>query len=195
MTALAAVMGYLIGSVSVAVIYSKIIYRRDVRTQGSGNAGATNVARVFGIGAGLLTFAGDGLKTAAAMLLGRLIAGEPGFIAAGAACLIGHAWPVYFGFKGGKGVTVSAVIGIMLDWRIFAIGISIFIIVALLTKRVSAGSMLGAFSYPFSMLALGSDTPARLGLCIFVVVSVFFMHRENIKRLLKGTEPPFRAHK
>ena len=124
-----------------------------------------------------------------------MIAGEPGFIAAGAACLIGHAWPVFFGFKGGKGVTVSAVIGIMMDWRIFAIGISIFIAAALLTKRVSVGSMLGASSYPVSILALGSDTPARLGLCFFVALSVLFMHRENIKRLIKGTEPEFRAHK
>lgn len=187
--------GYLIGSLSVAVIITKIKYRRDVRTQGSGNAGATNVARVYGIGAGLLTFAGDGLKTAAAMLLGRLIAAEPGFIAAGAACLLGHFWPVFFGFKGGKGVTVSAVIGIMLDWRIFAIGVSIFIIAALLTKRVSVGSILGVLSYPVSILALGGYTWPRLALGCFAALAVVLMHRENIKRIIKGAEPEFKIHK
>lgn len=192
---LAAVAGYLIGSLSVAVIITKIKYRRDVRTQGSGNAGATNVARVYGIGAGLLTFAGDGLKTAAAMLLGRLIAAEPGFIAAGAACLLGHFWPVFFGFKGGKGVTVSAVIGIMLDWRIFAIGVSIFIIAALLTKRVSVGSILGVLSYPVSILALGGYTWPRLALGCFAALAVVLMHRENIKRIIKGAEPEFKIHK
>ncbi|MBO4331366.1 MAG: glycerol-3-phosphate acyltransferase, partial [Oscillospiraceae bacterium] len=147
MTALAAAVGYLIGSLSIAVIYTKIKYRRDVRTQGSGNAGATNVARVFGLGAGLLTFAGDGLKTAAAMLLGRFIAGEPGFIAAGAACLIGHAWPVFFGFKGGKGIACStAVLLILFPWQ-GAVAVALCLLTIAVTRYVSLGSMILLFSY------------------------------------------------
>lgn len=180
---------------NVAVILTRNRYRSDVRNMGSGNAGATNVARVFGMGAGLATFAGDGIKTAAAMLLGRLIAGDIGFAVAGAVCLIGHIWPVFFSFRGGKGVTVSAVIGLLIDWRVCVIGVAVFLLVALLSKRVSAGSILGAASYPVTMFAIGGFTVYEISLGILVAAAVLFMHRGNIARLIKGTEPEFKPHK
>ena len=96
--------GYLLGSISSAVILSRYLYKTDVRTLGSGNAGATNAARVYGMGMGLATLVCDGLKTAASMYLGLLLGGEVGFALAGAACVVGHCWPVFFRFRGGKGV-------------------------------------------------------------------------------------------
>ena len=177
------------------MILTKSKYRSDVRSMGSGNAGATNVARVFGMRAGLVTFAGDGIKTALAMLLGRWIAGDIGFAVSGAACLIGHIWPVFFSFRGGKGVTVSAVIGLLIDWRVCVIGVALFLVTAFLSKRVSVGSMLGAASYPVTMLAIGGFSAYEFALGLLVAVSVLFMHRGNIARLINGTEPEFKPHK
>ena len=183
--------GYLLGSVSAAVLITKRLPRGDVRKQGSGNAGATNVARVYGIGVGLLTLLGDGVKTALAMYLGSLIAGEPGMVIAAFGCLMGHCFPLYFGFKGGKAVSVSAAIGLFLDWRFFLILVVVFFLTFLLTKRVSVCSMAAAVAYPLGMLALGCFPWYTLALGCFITVFVIFMHRENLKRLLKGTEPKF----
>jgi glycerol-3-phosphate acyltransferase PlsY len=183
--------GYLLGSVSVAVVLTKRLSKGDIRKQGSGNAGATNVARVYGIWVGLATLAGDGLKTALAMYLGSLIAGEPGMIAAAFGCLMGHCFPLYFGFKGGKAVSVSAAIGLFLDWRFFLILVAVFFLTFFLTKRVSVCSMAAAVAYPLGMLALGGFPWYALALGCFITVFVIFMHRENLKRLIKGTEPKF----
>ena len=183
--------GYLLGSVSAAVMLTRHLRLGDVRKQGSGNAGATNVARVYGIWVGLLTLLGDGIKTALAMWLGRLLAGEPGAIIAAFGCLMGHCFPLYFGFKGGKAVSVSGAIGLFLDWRFFLILVAVFLLTALLTKRVSVGSMAAAVAYPLGMLALGGFPWYTLVLGVFITLFVIFMHRENVKRLLKGTEPAF----
>ena len=114
---LSGILGYLIGSVSLSIVLSNLLYHRDVRTQGSGNAGATNAARVFGLSAGVLTFLGDFLKTLLALWLGKLLAGENGILAAGALALLGHCFPVYFHFKGGKGVSCGAAIALMTKKR------------------------------------------------------------------------------
>ena len=187
----ALLVGYLLGSVSVAVLITKRLPKGDVRKQGSGNAGATNVARVYGIGVGLLTLVGDGVKTALAMFLGSLLAGGPGMIIAAFGCLMGHCFPLYFGFKGGKAVSVSAAIGLFLDWRFFLILVAVFFLTFLVTKRVSVCSMAAAVAYPLGMLALGCFPWYTLVLGCFITVFVIFMHRENLKRLLKGTEPKF----
>ena len=183
--------GYLLGSISVAVLLTKRLSKGDIRKQGSGNAGATNVARVYGIGVGLATLVGDGVKTALAMYLGSLLAGEAGMILAAFGCLMGHCFPLYFGFKGGKAVSVSAAIGLFLDWRFFLILLAVFILTFLCTKRVSVCSMAAAVAYPLGMLALGCFPWYTLVLGCFITVFVIFMHRENLKRLLKGTEPKF----
>ena len=183
--------GYLLGSISVAVVLTKRLSKGDIRKQGSGNAGATNVARVYGIWVGLATLLGDGLKIALAMFLGSLIAGEPGMVIAAFGCLMGHCFPLYFGFKGGKAVSVSAAIGLFLDWRFFLILVAVFFLTFLFAKRVSVCSMAAAVAYPLGMLALGCFPWYALALGCFITVFVIFMHRENLKRLFKGTEPKF----
>ena len=183
--------GYLLGSVSVAVLLTRRLSKGDVRKQGSGNAGATNVARVYGIWVGLATLLGDGIKTALAMYLGSLIAGSPGMITAAFGCLLGHCFPLYFGFRGGKAVSVSGAIGLFLDWRLFLILLAVFLLTALLTKRVSVGSLAAAVAYPLGMLALGCFPWYAVALGCFITVFVIIMHRENVKRLIRGTEPKF----
>ena len=118
---LCAIAGYLLGSISVSILVAKYIFHDDLRQQGSGNAGATNAARVYGLGAGVLTFAGDFAKSTLAMLLGRGLGGVMGLAVGGAACLLGHCFPVYFKFKGGKAVSAGAAVGLMIDWRLFVI--------------------------------------------------------------------------
>ena len=189
----AAVLGYLLGSISVAVLLSKSRFGGDVRERGSGNAGATNVARVFGFGAGFMTLLGDGVKTALSMYLGSLLAGPLGASLGAAACLIGHCWPLYFGFKGGKGVSVSGAIAVWLDWRLILILVAVFLLAAFLSKRVSVGSLAAGAAYPIAMLLLGGFAWHQLALAFFILALVFFTHRGNIKRLLNGTEPVFRA--
>ena len=113
-------IAYLLGSFCASIPLSKHVYGGDVRENGSGNAGATNMARVYGMKAGIATFVLDAVKTAAAMLIGAAIAGEAGKALAGAACIVGHCWPVYFSFRGGKGVSVGAAIGLMTGLPVFA---------------------------------------------------------------------------
>lgn len=112
-------LGYLIGSLSVSILISKYIFHQDVRTLGSGNAGAANAARTLGAGVGLLTLLGDFLKGVISMLLGSCLGGATGLAIAGAACMIGHCFPIYFGFKGGKAVATAAAVALMIDWRVF----------------------------------------------------------------------------
>ena len=182
-----ALIGYLLGSVSISVILSTYILHKDVRAHGSGNAGATNVAR-----AGILTLLGDMLKTVLAGLFGLLLAGRLGLVIGCAGCVIGHSWPVFFKFRGGKGVAVSACIGLLLDWRFFLILFVVFFLVFFLTRRVSACSVVSALVYPIAYWLLHPEFGAEHCLCIFICVLVVFLHRSNIRRLLRGEEAKFR---
>lgn len=191
--ALAGIAAYLIGSVSSALVVSYVVSRKDIRNYGSGNAGATNMARLFGMGVGVATFLLDGLKTVAAMALGRLIGGQYGFLLSALACLAGHCFPVYFGFRGGKGVSVGAAIGLMLHWKVFVIIVAVFFITFFLTRRVSAGSVMCAITFfPAELIAGFRDFPT-LAMGVLAGAIVLIMHRGNIKRLLNGTEKPFKA--
>ena len=192
---LAAVAGYLLGSISVAIVACRRLYGADVREYGSGNAGATNVARVFGMKAGVLTFVGDLIKSAVALLLGTWLCGEAGRCAAACACLVGHCWPVFFGFRGGKGVTVSAAVALLLDPRLFLILVAVFFIAFFCPCTVSICSISAAIAYPLIMLLLHDTSRPMLITGIFVALLVIFLHRENIKRILHGTEPKFKAKK
>ena len=189
------IAGYLLGSVSVAVLLCRRFYGADVRTLGSGNAGATNVARVFGMKAGVLTFAGDALKTGAAMLAGWLLLGTLGKCIGACACIVGHSWPVFFGFRGGKGVTVSAAAALLLDIRLFLTIVAVFFIVFYFSRTVSLCSMSAAVAYPIAMVLLGHRELPMVLTGIFVTVMVCFLHRGNIKRLLNGTEGKFQPKK
>jgi glycerol-3-phosphate acyltransferase PlsY len=188
----AAVAGYLLGSISSAVILTHTRFG-DIRDKGSGNAGATNVARFFGIWMGLLTLLLDGIKTALAMYAGTLLAGPLGATVGAVTCLAGHCWPLYFRFKGGKGVSVAAAIAVFLDWRLILILVAVFLLAAFFSKRVSVGSLAAGFAYPIVMFILGGFAWHQIALAFFILVLVFFTHRANIQRLITGTEPVFRA--
>lgn len=143
-------IAYLLGSFCASIPLSKRVYGGDVREKGSGNAGATNMARVYGMKAGIATFMLDAVKTAAAMLIGAAIGGEAGKALAGAACIVGHCWPVYFSFRGGKGVSVGAALGLMTGLPVFAAIIAVFFAVSLSTHKVSLGSICAAAALPIS---------------------------------------------
>ena len=199
---LCVVIGYLLGSISISILVTKCLFHADLRQFGSGNAGATNAARVYGFGAGLLTFLGDFGKTVLAMCLGRwigtmgaqVLGAANGMAIAGAACLLGHCFPIYFKFKGGKAVSAGAAVGLMIHWRLFLILVAVFALMALLTRRVSVCSMSAAV-----VLAAGArwftHEPALIALALFTGVLVLVMHRANIKRLLRGEEAPFKFGK
>lgn len=191
--ALIAVIAYLLGSVSVAVLLTRDALGSDVRKQGSGNAGATNVARVFGLKAGILTLAGDMVKAALSGLAGVLIGGQTGLAVACLACLVGHCWPVYFGFRGGKGVSVAGCIALLLDWRFFLALVAWFAIMAILSRRVSFASCTSAVVYPLLYWHFNRGMSASLAVCIIMAVIVLILHRGNISRLIHGTEPVFHA--
>lgn len=190
------VSGYLLGSVMSAIIISNIVYREDVRRHGSGNSGATNAARVYGAVIGLLTYLGDFIKGVLACLLGRLIGGWTGDAAgvclacAGLAAVIGHSFPVFYRFKGGKGVATGSAFALMLDWRIFVMAIAVFLVVAILSKRVSAGSLAGCAAVAFGSIVF-AKLPAQKILGVLAALVVIAMHWQNISRLIKGEEKPF----
>ena len=187
-------IAYLLGSFCASIPLSKRVYGGDVREKGSGNAGATNMARVYGMKAGIATFMLDAVKTAAAMLIGAAIGGEAGKALAGAACIVGHCWPVYFSFRGGKGVSVGAALGLMTGLPVFAVIIAVFFAVSLSTHKVSLGSICAAAALPISAWLANVDAP-MLSMCVFSALLVIFMHRSNIHRLISGTEGDFHAKK
>ena len=188
---IAAVAAYLLGSVSVSVLLTKLFFHNDVRSQGSGNAGATNVARVFGMGSGIITLLGDVAKTVISMLIGKWLGGDLGLAIAGGACMIGHCWPVYFHFKGGKGVSVGAAIGAMIDWRVILILVAVFFITFAICRIVSVCSVNCAIALPIACALLAVPTP-QLVLGIVSGVLVFYMHRGNLARLMRGEEKKFK---
>ena len=186
------VVSYLLGSIKSSLLISKGLYQIDIRTRGSGNAGATNVARVFGMASGLLTLLCDSLKAVAATLVGSCLAGPTGLAAAGAACVIGHCWPVFFRFKGGKGVAVGAALALMIDWRVFCSLLVVFVVVFLMSHIVSLCSVTVGVLLPVATWLWGLPLSECL-LALFVGVIVVFQHRSNIVRLLHGQEKRFEA--
>ncbi len=188
------IIAYLLGSINLAVIITKFVMKDDVREKGSGNAGATNVARVFGMKFGVVTLLGDVLKTLIATLVGNLLLGDVGITIACIGCLFGHCWPVFFGFKGGKGIAVGAAIIAVTDWRVLIFSLTVFVIVVAITKMISAGSVCAAASFPIALLFFGPIW-YKLALAFFAAVMVIFLHRANIKRILNGTESKFNFKK
>ena len=189
---LIALVGYLLGSVNPAVIISRKKYGKDVREYGSGNAGMTNMFRCFGKTAGFLTLAFDSLKAVVAVGIGYLVFGATGAYLGGFFCLLGHSFPVFFGFKGGKGVIVSAITILFIDPLVFAAIAVIFGLMFLATRIVSASSITAAFFYPAMVYAFSRFLPGRTGLetlfSLLIAILVIAMHRENIHRLMDRTE-------
>ena len=113
------IAGYLLGSLSASILLSRTALGGDVREKGSGNAGATNMARVYGMGPGVFTLLGDMFKAGLAMLMGWFLLGDWGIAIGGMACISGHCFPFLHDFRGGKGISVGAAIGLAIDWRVF----------------------------------------------------------------------------
>ena len=149
-----AVITYLLGSISSGVIVSKLFMHDDLRHHGSGNTGATNAYRTMGAKLGLLVVAGDILKGVLAALIGRWIGGADGGWIAFFFVILGHAYPVFFGFKGGKGVLTTAAVFGVIDWRILLILLAVFAAFAVTTRDVSLGCVCGAASVPIQMVFL-----------------------------------------
>ena len=191
---LIALISYLLGSFCASIPLSRCCCGGDVRLYGSGNAGATNMARVFGLKAGLATLLLDVLKTVIAMLLGGYFMGEAGKAVAGAFCIIGHCFPLYFGFRGGKGVSVGAALGLMTGLPALGIIMAVFFAGAVISRKVSLGSVLAAVSLPAASWLTGTGKEMLI-MNAFSAALVVFMHRGNIARLIKGTEPDFRPKK
>ena len=198
-----AIVSYLIGGINCSILISKLL-KSDVRNSGSGNAGATNMVRAFGPAIGVITMLGDFLKTLIPLVATRILFKDEAYWQAmvafsGFFCSMGHAFPIYFGFRGGKAVTVVGMVFLVVDWRCFAIGITVFILTVALTKFVSLGSILAGFSGPITMFIITSNNFANrwfVSICLLALaVMVLILHRENVKRLIKGTERKFKFKK
>ena len=186
---LTAVIGYLLGSVSTGILYSRAL-GRDIRTQGSKNAGATNMTRVHGLAKGLLTFGGDCLKGVLAALIGKWLGGQLGACVGGTFAVFGHMWPVFFGFKGGKGVATCIGIGLVTYPLFGLLATVVGLTLMLATRYVSVGSMAGLISFGVAVTIRYGFWPIGLwGLALAALV--VWRHRENIRRLLHGTENKF----
>lgn len=184
------VAGYLLGSFSPAIWISKNRFGKDIRTEGSGNAGTTNMLRSHGKGAALCTLLGDLLKTVVACLIGYVCRGFEGAALAGFFAVIGHIVPIYYHFKGGKGVLVAAAALLMLDPIVFLVVIAIFVIIVSFTKFVSLASIMSALFYPLIFVRLNAGRALGIApaLAVFTAVLIVIMHRKNISRLMKGEE-------
>ncbi|RJP20276.1 MAG: glycerol-3-phosphate 1-O-acyltransferase [Deltaproteobacteria bacterium] len=192
------VFGYLIGSVPFGMVVAKAFDRGiDLRNAGSGNIGATNVARTLGKGAGALTLLLDAGKAVFALALARMLLGAPADVwlaLVGGAVFLGHIFPVYLRFKGGKGVaTALGVVAFLSPVTVFVL-VVLFLGVVYFTRYVSLGSLCAAVGLPVVMAMLGGPR-SYLNLSLVMAFLVIWTHRENIHRLLAGQESKFRLHR
>lgn len=199
-----AIIAYLIGSVNFSVILSKKMAGFDVREKGSGNAGSTNMLRSVGKKAAAITLICDILKgvisISIAMILGKMIQGANKELLvqiAGIAVVIGHTFPIFFQFKGGKGVATSLGVLLMSNWQIGLICLVFALVLMILTRMVSLGSCGAAVLFPvltlfinenYTVLTAGKKGTTYLVYSIILAAVVLFNHRSNIKRILNGTE-------
>ena len=199
-----AIIAYLIGSVNFSVIFSKKMAGFDIREKGSGNAGSTNMLRSVGKRAAALTLVCDVLKgvvsIAIAIIVGNMVEGvnkELLIQVAGIAVVVGHTFPIFFQFKGGKGVATSLGVILMSNWQIGLICLVFALVLMILTKIVSLGSVSAAVLFPVLTLFINDNytvlTEGKRGSVYFIysvilVVIVLYNHRSNIKRILSGTE-------
>jgi len=196
------VIGYLLGSLNFGVIISKVIYHDDVRKHGSGGSGATNMLRTYGKLPAAMTFLGDGLKAAVAVLIGAIFLGMhtsafeyngliywgyAGTYIGGMASVIGHAFPVYYKFKGGKGVASTFFMVLFTSPLIGLICLLFFIAIVAGTKFISLGSIMAVVIYPLLLNRMTGSGLHNL-IAIFLALFVVYLHRENIMRLLNGKE-------
>ena len=194
------VVAYFLGSVNSAIIVGKL-HKIDIREHGSGNAGLTNTLRVLGKSSAVCVLLGDVLKAVIAIGIAKIV--TLGFNdellinltlqLAGIAVVLGHIFPIYYGFKGGKGVLTSISVMFMINWEISLICLLLFIVVVAITKFVSLGSILAAFVFPILVLFSGKIPflTNRIDMLVFAIILaaiVIIKHRSNIVRLVQGKE-------
>lgn len=201
-----AMAGYLIGSINLSIILSKLMKKGDIREQGSGNAGTTNTLRVLGKGPAILVLLFDMFKAVVAILLGKWLislgnipdaqqelARELAIMISAFTAILGHNYPIYYGFKGGKGIATSLGAILMIEWPIGVTCLIFGIVLILLSRMVSLGSIIAAILYPVLVLTIGEALPAYNGIlyllfaCLVCALAIY-RHRANIERLLNGTE-------
>ncbi len=196
-TLLLVLAGYLLGSIPCGLILAKLLGGHDVREHGSGNIGAANVSRVAGPAAGILTLLLDAAKGAAAVLLAARVTDQSAsaMIFAGVAALLGHCFPVWLKFKGGKGVATALGVFIALCPLAALLALILFLLVMLSWRYVSLGSLSAAAAMPlliYFLWAPGHAPPLVITLgTLFAAVLIFYKHDANLQRLVDGTEPRY----
>ena len=205
MPAVLLLVAYFVGSIPFSFLVARAFGGKDVRREGSGNVGATNVARTAGKAAGLLALAGDLAKGVAIIFIARWIVARPDWpyaagpqpwqsremwiALAGLVAVLGHMFPVWLRFHGGKGVATAAGVVAALDVRVFAASVLVFAIVVLLSRMVSLGSIVTAAAIPLLFRFVAHDSPYwRTVISIGIALAVILKHHSNIARLARGTE-------
>ena len=190
--AVTGLLSYLLGGVNGSIIASMSFFNKDIRHFGSGNAGLTNFTRTFGVKGAVIVILVDVLKTVAAVMLGRWLLGMVGYpmvgkMFAGFCAMLGHVYPVYYHFHGGKAVLCAGTLAWMADWRVGLVCWAIFLVIVIFTKYVSLGAMASVVFLPIGIWAFNyTGLEGVLGLlCALLMI---FAHRENIKRLKNHTE-------
>lgn len=190
-----ALIAYLLGSINFAIIISGKKYKEDIRSHGSKNAGMTNMMRTYGKGAAAWTLAGDALKAIVACSIGYLAMGQLGAYTAGLFCMLGHVFPLYYGFKGGKGVVTAAATILMTDPLVFLILFTLFVIMVAIWRYISLASITCMGLYPLILsfttkLFAGKISPFIL-FTVLMTLLIIGKHWPNIERLREGTESKF----
>jgi acyl phosphate:glycerol-3-phosphate acyltransferase len=196
------VIGYLLGSLNTSIIVGKF-YGTDIRKHGSGNAGMTNTLRTLGKAAAVLVIVGDILKGVLSYLVGNLVVDSTivggvssnsltsvvalGGMVGGIAAIAGHNWPIYFGFKGGKGILTSFSVVMMMDWKLGLILLGLFIVIVAITRYVSLGSIIACVAFPIAAFIKGNE-PVFIIFAAILAILAISRHNANIKRLINGTE-------
>ena len=194
----AGLIGYFLGCLNGAIVISRSFKHEDVREKGSGNAGLTNFLRNYGGASTFLVILIDMGKVILAGWLAGLICPEQADLArmlAGTCAMAGHMFPVFFGFRGGKGILSGAAVALMMDWRIFVIGFAIFLLIVVLTHYVSLGSILAATAFAVGFVVFFPGQPWIYCLGAVIAALAIYMHRGNIGRLLHGEERKTYLHK
>lgn len=190
------IISYLLGNFQTSYLLGKIFMKTDIREFGSGNAGTTNALRVYGKKFAIATLVLDALKGAIAVLIGRYFLGELGAYLAGISVVLGHDWPIFLQFKGGKGIATTIGVGLAISPSVAIICIIIALLIIALTKYVSLGTMSAIVLWPilsYILMMLGREVVNYRFLIFSSILALIaiYKHKANISRLLKGEESKF----
>lgn len=186
-----AVAGYLLGNISVGVIIAKAFGVWDIRRHGSGNSGSTNVLRTLGWLPGVLTLVGDCLKGYVACQFGRLLCGDPGMLLGGLCAILGHDYPVFLGFKGGKGIATSLGLILAINPWLGLAHVALVVAIVAVTHYMSIGSIVASFAFPTLTALLfphRAHYPLLVGVAVIACLLSLYRHKDNIKRLIRHEE-------